>query len=317
MAAHCGSGTESAALVAEDGVETEGAGGPTEEQRLRAVRVRAVALGSSLLALASVAFVCWWRSATAASVAASSRLEGDFVQEASSSFDGCWQARSYPAEAQAIKDGKVYWEGGATTDVSVSRAALYMTLHGNTYTATLTGGDMQWSDGDVWERVDDSYCGDSKKDPVDQGPDFRDLEVHRLLNEARMEGFKCSDGTKGPKKKRKLRFDCRIWKASKLHAMDMDKRGFFDHVNPEGEDSDDRAKKQGYKDNTRENIQYGAMTAQDAIAGWMSSLGHCKNMQKDGYMHATAFEAYLSVMNMGDKKVDPDRSCLPEDSDVY
>jgi len=63
------------------------------------------------------------------------------------------------------------------------------------------------------------------------------------------------------------------------HSWDMYTRGFFDHVNPCGEDPGDRLNKASISWWTYgENIAQGYATAADVVNGWMASSGHRANI---------------------------------------
>jgi hypothetical protein len=66
--------------------------------------------------------------------------------------------------------------------------------------------------------------------------------------------------------------------AARAHALDMAERGFFEHVNPDGDDPTDRATGAGYGGVVGENIAAGYTSVDDAHYGWMESLGHRLNV---------------------------------------
>ena len=65
-----------------------------------------------------------------------------------------------------------------------------------------------------------------------------------------------------------------LTQAARDHALDMAQRGFFDHVNPDGDDPTDRALGAGYTGVAGENIAAGYTNVDDAHYGWLQSLGH-------------------------------------------
>lgn len=81
------------------------------------------------------------------------------------------------------------------------------------------------------------------------------------------------------------------------HSNDMCDRGFFSHVNPEGEDPTDRARAGHAGSYTftsivpdpysgiAENIATGFSTAQDVMDAWMDSPGHRANILNGNYTH--------------------------------
>jgi len=84
---------------------------------------------------------------------------------------------------------------------------------------------------------------------------------------------------------------------AKAHSNDMCDRGFFSHVNPEGEGPGDRASAGHAGSYTftpvypnpyfglGENIAMGQTTAAQVMDDWMNSPGHRANILKGGYTH--------------------------------
>lgn len=71
--------------------------------------------------------------------------------------------------------------------------------------------------------------------------------------------------------------------AARRHSLDMVERGFFDHVNPDGDDVAERVEDEGYDwVSVGENILQGQSVFGDvdsALAAWMESPGHCSNIR--------------------------------------
>ncbi len=84
---------------------------------------------------------------------------------------------------------------------------------------------------------------------------------------------------------------------AKAHSNDMCDRGFFSHVNPEGEDPTARARAGHAGSYTfdpvvpspyygvGENIAMGYSTPEQVMEGWMNSSGHRANILNGGYTH--------------------------------
>ncbi|CAG5092413.1 Copper amine oxidase domain-containing protein [Thermobacillus xylanilyticus] len=74
-------------------------------------------------------------------------------------------------------------------------------------------------------------------------------------------------------------------KAARLHSEDMAERGYFDHVNPDGENPWDRMAAAGIGDYRAygENIAAGYRNAFEAHIGWVNSSGHRKNLLHEGF----------------------------------
>lgn len=67
--------------------------------------------------------------------------------------------------------------------------------------------------------------------------------------------------------------------AARAHASDMRARGYFDHIAPDGSDPGDRISAQGYEwCRFGENIAQGQPDAAEALADWMASPGHRRNI---------------------------------------
>lgn len=84
-----------------------------------------------------------------------------------------------------------------------------------------------------------------------------------------------------------LECDLRVTAVALEHSRDMAERGYFDHVNPDGESPWDRVERAGI-DGWRgvgENIAAGYPTPEDVQAGWMDSPGHRANILDDQYTH--------------------------------
>jgi uncharacterized protein YkwD len=70
------------------------------------------------------------------------------------------------------------------------------------------------------------------------------------------------------------------------HARDMARRRFFDHRGPDGSQPKDRVLRTGYQPRlTGENIAFGPESAEEAVAGWLASPGHCANIMDPRFQH--------------------------------
>ncbi|MCA0957125.1 CAP domain-containing protein [Mameliella alba] len=71
--------------------------------------------------------------------------------------------------------------------------------------------------------------------------------------------------------------------AARAHALDMDRRGFFDHVAPGGGNPMTRAEKLGYRPcMIAENIAKGQRSLAEVMSDWAGSPGHRRNMLASG-----------------------------------
>jgi len=67
--------------------------------------------------------------------------------------------------------------------------------------------------------------------------------------------------------------------AASRHARDMLKKKFFEHTGSDGSQPRDRVKRAGYQSRlTGENIALGPESAEEVVAGWLASPGHCENI---------------------------------------
>jgi uncharacterized protein YkwD len=98
-------------------------------------------------------------------------------------------------------------------------------------------------------------------------------EMLRLINETRANGASCAGPT------HPLELHAALQCAARLHAMDMDERAFYQHVNPDGNGPRERMEAMGYDLGPwGENIFKGPTSAQEAMDGFMESPSHCMNI---------------------------------------
>lgn len=85
-----------------------------------------------------------------------------------------------------------------------------------------------------------------------------------------------------------LRARADLSEVARQHSEDMIDRGFFNHVNPDGEDPFDRLRDAGVTYNIAgENIAWNnhPNAAEVAVEGWMESEGHRENMLRESFTH--------------------------------
>ena len=96
--------------------------------------------------------------------------------------------------------------------------------------------------------------------------------------------------------------------AATNHALDMARRGYFEHDTPEGLDPSDRAMTTGYNSGAGENIATMQKSVTEVMDAWMQSQGHKENIldlsyQQFGFGIATGrYEGqrgYFWVQNFG------------------
>jgi uncharacterized protein YkwD len=84
------------------------------------------------------------------------------------------------------------------------------------------------------------------------------------------------------------------------HAQDMARRRTMSHTGGDGSDVGTRATREGYAwGGVGENVSAGYKTEREALAGWMSSPGHCSNMMSGGYTEVGVGAAFASGDSFG------------------
>ena len=107
--------------------------------------------------------------------------------------------------------------------------------------------------------------------------------VLMLVNQARAAPRSCGEksfGAAGP-----VRWNDTLANVAKLHAEDMAKHSYFSHTGRDGSNPSQRVERGGYRyRTTAENIAAGpTMKAEDAVAGWIRSPGHCANLMNPAF----------------------------------
>ena len=76
-----------------------------------------------------------------------------------------------------------------------------------------------------------------------------------------------------------LTWNCQLATAATSHSTDMAENNFISHTGSDGSNPGDRISAAGYSYSTYgENVAAGYTTADSALAGWLSSAGHCANI---------------------------------------
>jgi uncharacterized protein YkwD len=74
--------------------------------------------------------------------------------------------------------------------------------------------------------------------------------------------------------------------AATRHSRDMARRKYFDHRGSDGSQPKARVMRAGYQPRlTGENIAYGPVSAEEVVAGWLASPGHCANIMDARFKH--------------------------------
>lgn len=105
-------------------------------------------------------------------------------------------------------------------------------------------------------------------------------EVLELVNNIRSKGVTCGGHWKSPMPP--LKFNSKLTRSSRCHAVDMVKRNYFDHVAPDGQTMGHRIKNAGYSfRSVAENVARGQRSPHEVLNSWLQSTGHCLNIMKD------------------------------------
>jgi uncharacterized protein YkwD len=100
-----------------------------------------------------------------------------------------------------------------------------------------------------------------------------------LVNAARSHGRRC--GSERFAAAPPLAMSRDLNDAAAGHARDMVRRKFFDHRGSDGSQPRDRVQRAGYRSRlTGENIALGPESAEEVVAGWLKSPGHCENIME-------------------------------------
>ena len=98
-----------------------------------------------------------------------------------------------------------------------------------------------------------------------------------LVNDARSHARRC--GRERFAAAPPLGVSRKLNQAAADHARDMMKKKYFEHRGSDGSQPKDRVLRAGYKSRlTGENIALGPESAEEVVAGWLESPGHCANI---------------------------------------
>jgi uncharacterized protein YkwD len=110
----------------------------------------------------------------------------------------------------------------------------------------------------------------------DSGSEVRSRVVE-LVNAARGKSRRC--GKEWFAAAPSLQVSQKLNEAAAGHARDMARRKYFEHRGKDGSQPKDRVLRAGYQPRlTGENIAYGPESAEEVVAGWLASPGHCENI---------------------------------------
>lgn len=107
-------------------------------------------------------------------------------------------------------------------------------------------------------------------------------EVLKHVNAARRSARNC--GRQQFRAARPLAWNDKLAAASHAHSRDMANNNYFSHQGKDGGDAARRATRAGYAwRRIGENIAAGQGSSKEAVAGWLSSPGHCANLMNPAF----------------------------------
>ncbi len=119
-----------------------------------------------------------------------------------------------------------------------------------------------------------------------------------LINQARAKPRYC--GSQAFNAAPPLRWNDSLAESSLRHSEDMARNNYFDHRSRDGSHSWDRVERAGYRySTTGENIAAGYKNADEAVAGWIKSPGHCANLMNPEFIDMGAALAVNRRSKMG------------------
>lgn len=114
------------------------------------------------------------------------------------------------------------------------------------------------------------------------------IDMLNAINDARAETRMC--GGEEMQAVAPLNWDDKLETAALIHTVDMNDNNFFAHTSATDNSSPgDRITKEGYNwSYYGENIHKGSVTAQAAVASWLTSPPHCKNIMSPNFKEVGA-----------------------------
>ena len=107
-------------------------------------------------------------------------------------------------------------------------------------------------------------------------------DILRRVNDARSKPRQCGDRSFKPAGQ--LSWNGELAQAALGHSRDMANNDYFSHGAPGGSQVSDRASQAGYRwQRIGENIAAGQGSAEQVVAGWLASPGHCANIMNPGF----------------------------------
>jgi uncharacterized protein YkwD len=136
-------------------------------------------------------------------------------------------------------------------------------------------------------------CGTSLDAPVGEGDDLVETasgveiretlhELVLLVNEVRSEGYQC--GTEWHDPVGPVSVDPTLVLVAELHSSDQFQAKEMSHRGSDGSWPSERVRAAGYGWRTvGENVAWGYATAEEVLAGWLESPGHCATVMNGDF----------------------------------
>lgn len=107
-------------------------------------------------------------------------------------------------------------------------------------------------------------------------------DILERVNAARAESRTC--GSRSFQAAPALSWNAKLGDAALAHSRDMAEQNYFSHGAPDGSQVSDRASRAGYSwQRIGENIAAGQGSADQVMAGWLASPGHCSNIMNPDF----------------------------------
>lgn len=104
----------------------------------------------------------------------------------------------------------------------------------------------------------------------------------KLLNDARAEARQCGNTSHEPAPA--VSWNNNLHTAAQRHSTDMSENDFFSHIGSDNSNVAERVDASGYPwQSVGENIAAGQRSAKEAMDGWLTSPGHCRNIMSPAF----------------------------------
>jgi uncharacterized protein YkwD len=145
------------------------------------------------------------------------------------------------------------------------------------------GSSISSNDSTTETNVDSPTQAAAKLDHTCQIPNFN-AELSSRLNNLRRLGANC--GGHGLMSGGPLIWNEKLQNAATLHARNEADLNFYSHVGLDGSTTQSRAQAVGYESRSvGENLHVQVQTIDKALAGWINSPEHCRNMMSEEFVH--------------------------------